>query len=71
MSGRKDCPINMDGLSSHDRAWVMKCRRDYPINLDGLFEKEKMEVLAVRNSEEDLRMARNILKEAGAHEKMG
>ena len=36
MANRSDCPINLTGLSSSQRAYVMANRPDCPIDLTGL-----------------------------------
>ena len=42
-------PIDLDGLSVSDRAWVMVKRRDCPIDLDGLSSYDRAWVMAERS----------------------
>ena len=49
MANRPDCPIDLNGLSSHDRACVMICRHDCPIDLTGLDSKDRAWVMVERH----------------------
>ena len=42
MAHRPDCPIDMIGLTSYDRAIVMAARPDCPIDLTGLNGPERV-----------------------------
>ena len=43
-----DCPVDLTGLTSHDRALVMIDRPDCPIDLTGLRSSDRSRVMANR-----------------------
>lgn len=43
-----DCPINLEGLTSAQKALVMIRRKDCPVNLEGLTDYDKRRVLIRR-----------------------
>ena len=41
-------PIDLEGMDTDDRVWVMRHRKDCPVNLEGLDSHDRALVIAAR-----------------------
>ena len=48
MANIPDCPIDLNGLSSHNKSWVMSYRKDCPVDLSELISKDQAGVMMAR-----------------------